>query len=248
MKTKYWMAALLAAASLAWGQKPKTQKEAEAVNAVVAAKTPDDRIKAVDDLLSRFKDTEYKPIVLFMAAQAAEQKGDSVNALIYGNRALEADPKNYQAMLLVSGELARGTKEFDLDKDEKLNRATKLANDAITTVGTAQKPNPQIPDDQWAAIKKDMIAEAHDTLGTVATVNKKYDAAIKEYQTSIDGASTQDPATSIRLASVYTDSKRYDDSIALLDKTIATPGLNDQFKKIATGEKQRAERLKAAQK
>jgi hypothetical protein len=156
---------LLAAATVMVGQKPKSQKEVEAVVAVQKATTPDEKIAAVDNLLSKFKDTEFKSYALFQAAQASQVKGDQVMALQYGNRAIEADPKNFQALLLVSGVLAQSTREFDLDKDEKLARAAKLANDAEAAVNAAAKPNPALTDDQWAAIKKDMLSQAHDTLG-----------------------------------------------------------------------------------
>jgi hypothetical protein len=108
-----------------------------------------------------------------MAGESYAQKGDGPNAIVYGDRAIEADPKNFQALLLVSSQLARMTKEFDLDKDEKLKRASKLANDAVAAISTAEKPNPQLTDDQWAGIKKDLTSEAHETLGMIATVDKE---------------------------------------------------------------------------
>ena len=77
---------------------------------------------------------------------------------------------------------------------------TKLANDAIAAVNSAPKPNPSLTDDQWAGIKKDFLAQAHDTLGVMAGIQKKYDVAVKEFQTSIQTASTPDMATPIRLA------------------------------------------------
>ena len=139
----------------------------------MTAQSPDDKIAAVDALLAKFKDTEFKAIALGMAAEAAQQKGDAATAIVYGNRALEADPKNFQAMLLVSRQLAAGTKEFDLDKDEKVKRATKLANDAMATIAAAaEKPNPTLSDDQWSGIKKDLTADAHETLGMIALWTK----------------------------------------------------------------------------
>ena len=84
------------------------------------------------------------------------------------------------------------TKEFDLDKDEKLKRATKLANDAIAAIGTAAKPNPKLTDDQWTGIKKDLTAEAHETLGMIASIDKNWHVSIAEFKTAIDGAATPD--------------------------------------------------------
>jgi len=172
---------LLAVATLTMGQKPKSPKEIEAIQAIQKATTADERIAAAENLVTKYKDSEFKSYALFMAAQAAQTKGDQVAALTYGNRSLEADPKNFQALLLVSGLLAQSTREFDLDKDEKLGRSTKMANEAVEAVNAAAKPNPALTDDQWAGIKKDMISQAHDTLGTVAMVQKKYDVAITEY-------------------------------------------------------------------
>jgi uncharacterized protein HemY len=247
MKIKFMIVGLLAACSLAMGQKVKSPKEAEAVQAVLSAQTPDQRIAAVDNLMAKFKDTEFKAITLGLAAEAYQQKGDGPNAIVYGNRALEADPKNFQAMLLVSGQLAQMTKEFDLDKDEKIKRATKLATDAITVVNAAPKPNPQLTDDQWTSIKKDLIAQSHETLGVIAIIDKKWDAAITELKTAVDGGATPEPTTMVRLASVYNDVKKYDEATAMADKVLAIAGAPDNLKKIAQNEKLQAAKGKAQQ-
>ena len=244
MTMKSLIAALLMAGTLAMGQKVKSKAEAEAVNAVLTAATPDQRIAAAENLLSKYKDTAFKSVALQMEGEAYAQKGDGPNAIVYGDRAIEADPKNFQALLLVSSQLARMTKEFDLDKDEKLKRATKLANDAVTAVGAAEKPNPQLTDDQWAGIKKDLISEAHETLGMIATVDKKWDAAITEYKTAIDTSGSPPYTALVRLMSVYNNDKKYDDASALADKLIATAGAPDNLKKIAGEEKARAAKLK----
>jgi len=40
-----------------FGQKVKSQKEAQAVQAMLQAQTPDDRIKAANDVITNFADT-----------------------------------------------------------------------------------------------------------------------------------------------------------------------------------------------
>jgi len=239
MKMKSLIAVLLMAGTLAMGQKVKSKAEGEAVNAVLTATTPDQRIAAADNLLSKYKDTAFKSIALQMAGESYSQKGDGPNAIVYGDRAIEADPKNFQALLLVSSQLARMTKEFDLDKDEKLKRATKLANDAVAAISTAEKPNPQLTDDQWAGIKKDLTSEAHETLGMIATVDKKWGPAISEYKAAIDVSASPAYTAMVRLISVYNNDKKYDDATALADKLIAA-GAPDNLKKIAQDEKMRA--------
>jgi len=239
MKMKSLIAALLMAGTLAMGQKVKSKGEGEAVNAVLTATTPDQRVAAAENLLGKYKDTAFKSVVLQMEGEAYSQKGDGPNAIVYGDRAIEADPKNFQALLLVSSQLARMTKEFDLDKDEKLKRATKLANDAIPAIAAAEKPNPQLTDDQWNGIKKDLTSEAHETLGMIATVDKKWAPAITEYKAAIDTSSSPAYTAMVRLMSVYNNDKKYDDASALADKVIAASA-PDNLKKIATEEKARA--------
>jgi hypothetical protein len=98
MKMKSLISALLLAGTLAMGQpKPKSQKEAEAVNAIITATTPDQKIAAADNLLSKYKDTAFKSLALQLEAEAYGQKGDGPNAIVYGDRAIEADPKNIHA-------------------------------------------------------------------------------------------------------------------------------------------------------
>jgi len=235
-------------AGLAAAQKPKSNKERDAVIAVQNATTADARITAVDNLITNFADTEFKAWALSLAAQAESMKGDSAKAIIYANRALDADPKSYQAMLLVAGELAAHTREFDLDKDDKLARAEKLANDAMAAIDKAVKPGPQVTDAQWANVKKDSAADAHKDLGLIAVARKKYDVAITEYRMAIDGAATPDPADRVRLASVYIEVGKADEALAEIGKTMADPNANPAVKKFAQTEQAQAEKLKAGQK
>ena len=169
-------------AGLVMGQakqpKPKSQKEVDAIMAIQNATTPDARIEAIENLLTKFADTEFKVMVLQMAAATAQQKGDMDKMIIYAERTLEADPKSFSAMLMLAQGWASRTKEFDLDKEEKLARAEKYAKDALEQMKTAEKFRPDITDEQWAASKKDFGAQAHEALGSVAMVRKKYDVAI----------------------------------------------------------------------
>jgi tetratricopeptide (TPR) repeat protein len=247
MKIKFMLVGLLAIAGLASAQKVKSQKEAEAVQAVISAQTPDAKIAAVENLIAKFKDTEFKAPMLEIAANAAQQKNDAAATIIYGNRALEANPKSMQALLIVSGTLAQGTKEFDLDKDEKIKKATKMATDAITIITAAEKPNPQLPDDQWVAIKKDMISRGHETLGMLAALDKKYDVAINEFKAAIDGAATPEPSVMVRLTLAYTNTKRFDEAAATADRVLAMANVPEGIKKIAQEEKVRIAKLKGGQ-
>ena len=133
MRMQSFAIALALTATLALAQKPKSAKELEAVKAMLAAQTPDAKIAAVEELVTRYKDTEFKAIALTQAAQAEQAKGDQVAGINYANRAIEADKNNYQAMIVLGQLTVQGVREFDLDKDERLGRASKAARVSRST-------------------------------------------------------------------------------------------------------------------
>lgn len=228
------------------GPAPKSQKEVDALMAIQNAQNPDARIAAVDSLLADFADTDFKAWALQMAVTSAQQKGDYEKTLIYGERSLQADPKSYSVMLILAETIANKTREFDLDREEKLAKVEKYVQQANDLIKDAVKPRPDITDEQWAGFKKDLTAQAHEALAMAAVARKKYDVAITEYKTSIDTASQPDPATMVRLGATYTDSGKPDDAIAILNKVLAMPNLHPQIKSVAEAEKKRAQAVKAA--
>ena len=149
-------------------------------------------------------------------------------------------------MNMIATGLAQKTREFDLDKEEKLGRAEKMAKGAMEAIKTAAKPNPQIPDDQWEMIKKDYTAESYQALGLVAMVRKKYPEAIVSFKTAVETTPQPDPATLVRLASAYNLAGQFDNAIATADKAMAVPDLNPAIKQVAASEKDRAVKGKAA--
>ena len=118
-----------------WAQKPKSQKEQQAILAVQLAKTPDDRIAAIEKVLTDFADTEFKVPLLTMAVQSEQQKDDFAQTVFYAERLLKADPNNTFALVTLASETARHTREFDLDKDEKLAKVDKWAHDLVSSSG-----------------------------------------------------------------------------------------------------------------
>ena len=225
---------------------PKSKGELEALQAMFNAQDPDGRIKAADLLLTKYADTDFKDLALYMAAFSYQQKGEAEKAIVYSERALEANPKHYQAMLMLAELTAQRTGEHDLDREEKLTRAEKYANSAIETVRVAPKPNPQLTDEQWTAGKKDIEAQAHQALGMVALTRKKNDVAITEFKTAVDGASQPEPAFSVRLAQAYVAAGKYDEGIATAQKVMDIPNVHPQIRQVAQAIRASAMQAKAA--
>jgi tetratricopeptide (TPR) repeat protein len=228
------------------GPQPKSQKELDAIMAIQNAQDPDSRIAAVENLLTKFADTEFKAFALYIATVSAQQKGDADKVLLYGERTIEADPKNYPTMLVMASTIAQRTREHDLDKEEKLSRAEKFAKQGGELLKTAEKPNPQLTDEQWAGAKKDFEAQMHEALGLVGSARKKYDEAITHYKAAIE--LNNDPATMVRCGQAYNLAGKHDEAIAILDQAMAVPDAAPQIKQIAQAEKVRATQAKAGKK
>ena len=226
--------------------KVKSQKEGEAIQAMFTAQEPDARIAAAMNLITKFADTDFKSTAFYIAAFSAMQKNDMENVMVYCEKAIEADDKNYGSMILLASALAQRTREFDLDKEEKLGRSEKMGKQAIELVKTAPKPNPQVTDEQWEAGKKDYIGQAHEALGMAALVRKNYAGCSQNLSLAVANAMQPDPATMVRLGNCLRMEKKYDEAIAILDKALADPNSAPVVKQAATQEKIEANKAKSA--
>ena len=216
------------------GPQVKSKAEAEAVQALFGAQQagPEAIIKAAEDLLDKFGDTQFKEIALIFEATAYKMKGDPVKAQIMADRVLEVNPKNVQATLMIGEIIAQGTRENDLDKEEKLAKAEKMLNETVDNAKIMEKPSPQIPDAQWEEQKKYVIAEADNDLGLCSLARKKNDLAATQFKAAVD--LDPQPAYQVRLASALQLSGKNDEALAIVDKMLTDPQLHPQIKAVAT--------------
>lgn len=224
-------------------QAQPSPEEIQAFQKINSTTDADSRIKAADEFFEKFPKSMLASYAMEMAAEANQVKGDSARAVFYYKKSLELNPKNYNAMLMIAAETANGTREFDLDKEEKLTSATKMVNDALALIPDAVKPNDQVTDEQWESIKKDDMARGHTALGMIAVARQKYDDAVKEFQMSVDVAASPDPVTQIRLGNALNEAKRPEEAISVLDKVIAMPNLPANLKDFAQNEKKRSQQI-----
>lgn len=212
---------------------PKNQAEVTAIQALFAAQgNPDAIIKAADDLMTKFADTEFKELALYMQAEAYQQKKDPTKAQVVAEQALAINPKSYQASIMLAELITQQTRENDLDREEKLGKAEKYAKDAIANVKDAVKPNPQVSDAQWDEFKKGISARAHSAIGLGNLTRKKYDVAAAEFKTAADD--DPQPAYLVREASALQSSGKNTEAAEICDKLLADPNLHPAIKQVAT--------------
>jgi tetratricopeptide (TPR) repeat protein len=226
--------------------KAKSNKEVAAVNAMFQAQAPDDQIAAAQNLIQHFADSDFRGSAFFVMANAADEKRDYVNVVVYAEQAVAADPLNFGAMALMARAIAMGTKKFDLDKADKQARVEKLSKDALDLYKKAPKPNPQLTDEQWAAACAGFAQPAQESLGYLAMVNEDWASCATNFKLAVDMTPDPDPSVLVRLGNCDRQAKKYDDAIAALDRAINDPHAAPIVKKVATQEKQLAEQAKAA--
>src|SRR5580693_2896589 len=152
--------------------KIKSNGERKAVMAIQSASDADSIIKAAEDLLNNYADSDYKEYALTMEAKAYQIKHDDTNAQVYAERVLQINPKAYTMQLLIAEAVTPNIKDHDLNRDEEIAKCTKLFTDAIENAKVAVKPNPQVSDADWENGKKWAMAEAYNGLGMLATLQK----------------------------------------------------------------------------
>jgi tetratricopeptide (TPR) repeat protein len=218
--------------------KPKSKAEETAIRALLAAPDLDSRIKAADELITKFADTEFKSFALYTEADSYAQKGNNEKAIVYAEQTLEADAKNYQAQVLLAKLYAQNVKPTDLDKQEKLTKAGKYGTDALATIAAAEKPNPQLTDAQWTEMKNDLTGQAHFALGVVAAYANKMDDVTANFTkvAELDA----DPVDLIRAGRVLMDLKKPAAAIPWFEKAAAAKDIQPQVKQIADSDLARA--------
>ena len=222
----------------------KSKKEYEAVMAVQNAVDPDSRIKAAEELLHKYADTQFKEYALQMETMAYQQKNDFDNMLIAGELTLEVNPDNVGVLIALAAAIPQRTREHDLDKEENLSKAEKIAAKAETVIPNLAKMNPQISDEDWANYKKSAMSQTHEALGRVAYVRRNYPAAEKAFLAAADVSPQPDAMTLYELGLTYAAQDKYDQAIAAFDKSMSAGGVKVGDRDLAAERKAAAVKAK----
>lgn len=208
------------------GPAPQSQEELDALIAIQNAPDAEARIQAAQQLLKDFKDTEFKSWSNMQMMMAARELGDYERIVLFGQEALRHDPAEVGALLTLAEVIPMRTKEFDLDKEEKLNQAEDYAKQALKVVPTKPNPNAeQITEEQWLMAKKDFMSNAHKALGLVESKRGNTTEAIGHYQEALEVAAQQDPAIFYFMAESYAKEGKKAEALDAVNKSIAGGGL-----------------------
>lgn len=210
-------AAQSAPAQPAPGKRPpqaKTQPEFDAYKAAAANQEPAALMKAADDFATKFPDSELRVILFKTAMRGFQQANDADNMIEAGRKVLKIDPDDPEALVGVAEVLAERTRDTDLDKDQRLDEAMKLAQRATETIDTDITVPAGTPQDKIDAYKGFLRSNAYAIMGTIQYNREKYPDAEGFYRKSIDAFPSQpDPVAVLRLALSLDRQNKYPDAL-----------------------------------
>ncbi len=230
------------------GKRPpqaKTQPEFDAYQAALgSANDPAAMEKAADDFAAKFPDSELR-VLLYQGAMHSYQRVNNAEKMMdMGRKVLNLDPPNPEALVGVAQVLAERTRDTDLDKEQRWDEATKLAQHSLETVETAVASSPGTPQERIDAYKALLRSTAYYALGTVQYSREKYADAENYFRKSIDAYPAQvDPLAVLRLALALDKQEKYPDALKFANQAVDLAQADTTLGNLARNERDRLIKL-----
>lgn len=204
--------------------------------------------KAADDFAAKYPDSELRTILYSRAMNFYQQVGDADKIVEMGRKSLAIDPDEPVTLASVASVLAERTRDTDLDKNERLDDATKYANHALETVNLVTIPVGQ-PAEVYENAKNELRSVAYAALGMVAYTKKNYPEAEAQFRKSIDvGKTSPDASIYLRLTLALDKQAKYADALNVANETLKLAQADSPVAQLATQEKDRLTKLAGAPK
>ena len=235
------------AAAQPQGKRPpqaKTQPEYDAFQAAVGINDPAALEKAANDFAAKFPDSELR-IVLYKAATRAYQSANNADKTAeVGRKVLALDPDDPEALVMVANVLAERTRDTDIDKDQRMDEAMKMAQHATQTIDTDIGAPPGTSQDKLDAYKSLLRSNAYSIIGTLEFNQGKFPAAEADLRKSVDAFPSQpDPVVVLRLALTLDKQGRYPDALKEANRAVDMTQENTTVGGLARKERDRLVQL-----
>lgn len=227
---------------------PKTKEEEAAMKAVIAKMSdPAAMTAAADDFSAKYPNSNVRGMLYRQIMLVYEQQGADDKAYEAGRKAMTFDPDDPLTLVHCSMYLSSHTHDSDLDKDERLRDAKKMANDGLANIDQLRL-NAQSPEAEKQKIKDAVRSEAYEALAIAAQATKDWPTAEANYAKSME--LSPDPATVLRLGFSQQMQNKLDAALASYTQAIdlGTKLQADQVVRIATAQKESVEKVLAKRK
>ncbi|HZE28339.1 MAG TPA: hypothetical protein VE083_13155 [Terriglobales bacterium] len=222
----------------------KTQAEFDAYKAVVALTDAPAAEKASDDFATKFPDSELRLMLYKATMRSYQRTGNSDKIVEMGRKGLAIDADDPELLVTVASELAEKTRDTDLDKDQRLDEAMKMAQKAIQTVDTDVPIPPNTPQEQIDAYKGQLHSFAYSIIGTLEFKRDNFAAAEADLRKSIDAYPSQpDPVVLLRLAISLDRQSKYPEALKEASRAVELTKDDNGAGKLARQERDRLTQL-----
>ncbi len=205
----------------------KSQEEVDAFMALQSAATADARAEAGSSFIATFPNSDALSLAAYLVMLSHQQLNDFENMLLYGEMVLEHDPApsvKVGTLISLASAIPTRTREFDLDKEEKLAKAEDYAKQAMALIPTIAKMDPNMSDDEWLQTKMEFMSQCHEAVGSVAIKREDYEAAEASMRKALDMTPSPQPITMYQLATALSKLGRNDEATNLADRCTAGGG------------------------
>jgi tetratricopeptide (TPR) repeat protein len=206
----------------------KSQEAFDAFMLVQGAVTPEQRAGAGVDFIAQFPKSEAVGLASYMVMLSYQQMNDFDNMLLYGEMVLDSNPAagvKTGTLISLANAIPTRTREYDLDKEEKLNKAEDFAKQAMNLIPTIQKMDPNLSDDEWLATKMDFMSQCHEAIGSVMIKRQDYPAAEVSMRKALEMSPNPTPFTLYQLATALSKQGKNEEAAEMADRCSAGGGV-----------------------
>jgi tetratricopeptide (TPR) repeat protein len=224
----------------------KTQPEFDAYKVAAANTDPAAFEKAADDFATKFPDSELRVLLYKNAMRLYQSANNGEKTEAMGRKVLNFDGDDPEALVMVAEVIAERTRDSDLDKDQRYDEATKMAQKATSTIDTDVNVPAGTPQDKIDAYKSLLRSNAYSIVGTIAYKKDNYPLAQENLQKSIDAFPSQlDPVVVLRLALSLDKQQKYPEALKVANRAleVAQAQKNAQVETVAQRERDRLQQL-----
>ncbi len=227
------------------GRRPpqaKTQPEFDAYQAAMrSANDPAAIEKAADDFSAKFPTSELRVLLYRTAMHSYQTANNGQKMMEMGRKVLAIDPDDPEALLGVSEVTVEQTGDNDLDKDQHLAEALKMAQHCLETIDTDISIPVGTPQEKVDSYKGFLRSSADAVIGAIQYDQEKYADAEASLRKSIDAFPSQpDPVAIFRLALALDKQEKYPEALKYANQAV---GLTQESSAVGAAARHERDRL-----
>ena len=195
----------------------QSRHELDAYLDMIESHEPEKTVSLAARFAKQFPDSEFLGYVHGLEMDAYLALNDYQNSVAAGEKALEWNPKDANALLKLAKVLPNGVKETD--SSAILDKAENYARKAIEEVSALKAPR-TLPLAEFRRVTAQMRATAHEALGIIAFKRGRYAESVAEFERSTGENPVADGALFYRLGMAYLFSGNLDQAKTALKRAL----------------------------